>query len=156
MEAQLAAGGRAPPACQRRGGGLPSPGESGDAETGGGDGRGTGGDRAVQSGDPDRANGLLLRQIPLTPAGELVAGDLAAQTRRVMDNLAAVLQAAGGSLADVVKTTIYCTDLGDFATINDVYGSYFASPAPARATVQVAALPKGARVEIEAVAVLDA
>ncbi len=95
-------------------------------------------------------------QIPLTPAGELVAGDLAAQTRRVMDNLAAVLQAAGGSLADVVKTTIYCTDLGDFATINDVYGSYFASPAPARATVQVAALPKGARVEIEAVAVLDA
>jgi 2-iminobutanoate/2-iminopropanoate deaminase len=93
-------------------------------------------------------------QIPLTPAGELVTGDIATQTRQVLDNLAAVLAAAGGGLAEVVKTTIYCTDLGDFATINEVYGSYFASPAPARATVQVAALPKGAAVEIEAVAVL--
>jgi 2-iminobutanoate/2-iminopropanoate deaminase len=65
-----------------------------------------------------------------------------------------VLPAAGGSLADVVKTTIFCTDLGDFATINEIYGSYFGEPAPARATVQVAALPKGVNVEIEAIAVL--
>lgn len=94
-------------------------------------------------------------QIPLTPAGQLVEGDIAAQTRQVLDNLKAVLTAAGASLEQVVKTTIYCCDLADFATINEVYGWYFAADPPARATVQVAALPKGARVEIDAIAVLE-
>lgn len=107
--------------------------------------------QAVRSGQTVYCSG----QIPLTPAGELVTGDIAAQTQQVMANLEAVLEAVGGSLADIVKTTIYCTDLADFATINAVYGSYFSDPAPARATVQVAALPKGAHVEIEAIAVLD-
>ena len=106
--------------------------------------------QAIKSGRTVYCSG----QIPLTPAGELVTSDIGAQTRQVMDNLGAVLAAAGGGLADVVKTTIYCTDLGDFATINEVYGSYFEAPAPARATVQVAALPKGVAVEIEAIAVL--
>ncbi len=94
-------------------------------------------------------------QIPLTPAGELVDGDIAAQTRQVLQNLTAVLAAAGGSLADVVKTTIYCVDLADFATINATYAEFFPAPAPARATVQVAALPRSAGVEIEAIAVLS-
>jgi 2-iminobutanoate/2-iminopropanoate deaminase len=95
-------------------------------------------------------------QIPLDPAtGELVgAGDVKAQTHRILTNLAAVLKAAGGSLDDVVKTTIFLTDLQDFALVNEVYGGYFASAPPARATVQVSALPRGAQVEIEAIAVL--
>lgn len=92
-------------------------------------------------------------QIPLTPAGELVTGDTAAQCRQVLDNLRAVLEAAGSGLHEVVKTTIFCVDLGEFATINEIYGGYFTGRPPARATVQVAALPRGARVEIEAVAV---
>ncbi|NUP98735.1 MAG: deaminase [Armatimonadetes bacterium] len=96
----------------------------------------------------------LSGQIPLTPAGELVAGDLAAQARQVLNNLAAVLDAAGASLADVVKTTIYCVDLAAFPIINEVYGEYFGVTPPARATVQVTALPKGAGIEIEAIAVL--
>ncbi len=96
---------------------------------------------------------LLSGQIPLDPAtGQLVAGDIAAQTARVMENLKAVLAAAGCSLADVVRTTIYLTDLGHFAAVNEAYGRFFAPPFPARATVQVAALPKGAQVEIDAVA----
>jgi 2-iminobutanoate/2-iminopropanoate deaminase len=82
-----------------------------------------------------------------------VEGDASRQAERVMDNLKAVLAAAGGGFSDVVKTTIYLTDLGDFAKVNEVYGRYFTAPFPARATVQVAALPRGARVEIEAVAV---
>jgi 2-iminobutanoate/2-iminopropanoate deaminase len=100
---------------------------------------------------------FLSGQIPLDPAsGELVGGaDVEAQTRQVMTNLAAVLAAAGSAFQHVVKTTIFLTDLGDFARVNQVYGAAFegVSP-PARATVQVAALPRGAKVEIEAVALV--
>jgi 2-iminobutanoate/2-iminopropanoate deaminase len=104
-----------------------------------------------------RAGGWLFvsGQVPLDPAtGALVAGDITAQTHRVMQNVKAVLEAAGASLDAVVKTTIYLADLGDFKAVNEVYGGYFTSPAPARATVQVARLPLDARVEIDAVAQL--
>jgi len=104
-----------------------------------------------------RAGALLFLagQVPLDPAtGSLVPGDVAAQTHRVMRNLEAVLEAAGSSLDAVVKTTIYLADLGDFKAVNEVYGSYFTPPAPARATVQVARLPLDARVEIDAIAQL--
>jgi 2-iminobutanoate/2-iminopropanoate deaminase len=95
-------------------------------------------------------------QIPLDPqTGEVVgAGDIRAQTDRVMRNLAAVLTAAGASLAAVVKTTIYLTDLQEFAAVNEVYGRYFPERPPARATVQVAGLPRGVQVEIDAIAVI--
>lgn len=97
---------------------------------------------------------FLSGQIPLDPnTGELVAGDIAAQTERVMENLKAVLAAGGLTFADVARCTIYVMDLGDFARVNEVYGRYFAQNPPARATVQVAGLPKGARVEIDAIAV---
>ena len=82
----------------------------------------------------------------------VVDGDVAAQTHRVMQSLGAILKAAGASYEHVVRTTIFLTDLEDFALVNDVYGSYFAAPAPTRATVQVAALPKGVSVEIDAIA----
>jgi reactive intermediate/imine deaminase len=102
--------------------------------------------------------GLLFAsgQIPLDPAtGRLVEGGVEAQTRRVLANLAAVLEAGGASLAKVVRTTIYLVDLADFARVNAVYAEHFAQdPKPARATVQVSALPLGARVEIDAIAVL--
>ncbi|GMV37947.1 MAG: reactive intermediate/imine deaminase [Fimbriimonadales bacterium] len=105
-----------------------------------------------------KASGTLLftsGQIPLEPAtGEMVSGDIAAQTTRVLENLKAVLEAGGASLADVVKTTIFLADMTDFATVNTVYAEFFPTDPPARSTVQVAALPKGARVEIEAVAVV--
>jgi 2-iminobutanoate/2-iminopropanoate deaminase len=92
-------------------------------------------------------------QIPLDPkSGQIVSGDIAAQTRRVMDNIAAVLRVEGLSFDHVVKTTIFLTDLGDFQTVNEVYGSYFKQNPPARSTVQVSALPKDAKVEIEAIA----
>jgi len=105
--------------------------------------------QAVQSGDLVFLSG----QIPLDPvSGELVSGDIEAQARRVLDNLRAVLAAAGCSFQDVVKTTIYLVDLADFAAVNAVYASYFSGDPPARATLQVAALPKGARVEIDAIA----
>ena len=95
-------------------------------------------------------------QIPLDPATQqLVTGDVRAQAERVMENLAAVLAAAGSSFAQVVKTTIYLADLGDFAVVNEVYGKRFSGAPPARSTVQVAALPKGARVEIDVIAVKD-
>jgi 2-iminobutanoate/2-iminopropanoate deaminase len=98
----------------------------------------------------------LSGQIPLDPAtGEMVAGDVAAQTARVMENLGAVLAAAGAGFHHVVKCTIYLADLADFAKVNEVYGRHFPKDPPARATVQVAALPRGARVEIDAVAVLE-
>jgi reactive intermediate/imine deaminase len=97
---------------------------------------------------------FLSGQIPLDPAtGQLVEGDITAQTRRVMENLRAVLAAAGCGFDDVVRTTIYLVDLGHFAEVNAAYGSYLKTPYPARATVQVSALPRGARVEIDAVAV---
>ena len=95
-------------------------------------------------------------QIPLDPkSGQIVAGDIAAQTGRVLDNITAVLQAEGVSLESIVKTTIFLTDLADFQAVNEIYGSYFKQAPPARSTVQVPALPKGARVEIEAIAVAD-
>ena len=94
-------------------------------------------------------------QIPLDPkTGELVGGDIRAQTERVLENLGAVLRAAGLGLDRVLKTTVYLTDLGDFQKVNETYGKRFSGVFPARATVQVAALPKGARVEIDAIAVV--
>jgi 2-iminobutanoate/2-iminopropanoate deaminase len=96
---------------------------------------------------------FLSGQIPLDPAtGELVKGTIEEETGQVMRNLAAVLAAGGAGFQHVVKATIYLTDLADFARVNEVYGSHFKSSPPARATVQVAALPRGARVEIDAVA----
>lgn len=98
----------------------------------------------------------LSGQIPLDPAtGELVAGGIEEQTARVLENLRAVLAAAGGALEDVVKTTVFLADLADFARMNEVYGRAFAKNPPARSTVQVAALPRGARIEIEAIAALE-
>jgi 2-iminobutanoate/2-iminopropanoate deaminase len=95
-------------------------------------------------------------QIPLVPeTSKLIEGDIEAQTRQVMNNLAAVLQAAGSSLANVIKTTVYVTDMANFAAINQAYGSFFKADPPARSTVQVAALPLGAQVEIEVVALVQ-
>ena len=97
---------------------------------------------------------FLSGQIPLDPAtGTMVTGDAALQTKQVMQNLGAVLRASGATFAQVVRATIYLVDLGDFAKVNEVYGSYFSTEPPARATVQVAALPRGAKVEIDAIAV---
>ncbi len=92
-------------------------------------------------------------QIPAKPDGTLVEGGVAAQTTRCLDNVEAILKAASLSLADVVKTTVFMTDLSQFAAMNEAYAKRFSAPHPARATIQVAALPKGAGVEIEAVAV---
>ena len=92
-------------------------------------------------------------QIALDPAtGELVEGDIGVQAERVLENLKAVLDAAGSSLTNVVKCTVFLADIGDFAAVNEVYARYFTEPYPARSAVQAAALPKGARVEIEAIA----
>lgn len=92
-------------------------------------------------------------QVAIDPAtNEMIDGDVEAQTRRVFDNLAAVMEAAGGSLADVAKCTVYLKDFDDFAKINAIYASYFAEPYPARATVEVSRLPKDALIEIDAVA----
>lgn len=101
-----------------------------------------------------RAAGLVFfsGQIPLRPDGSLVEGDITLQAEQVMENMAAMLAAAGLAFADVVKATIYLTDLADFAIVNDVYGRHFSQPAPARACVQVAALPRGVAIEIEWVA----
>ena len=104
-----------------------------------------------------RAGSLLFvsGQIPLDPAtGAMVEGDIAAQTHRVFANLGAILAAAGSSFDDVVRTTVYLADMNDFGTVNEIYGTYFSSPAPARATVQAARLPKDARVEIDLIASL--
>ncbi len=103
-----------------------------------------------------QAGGMLFcsGQIPLDPAtGELVSGDIGLETRRVMENLRGVLTAAGCGFDQVVRTTIYLVDMADFPVVNEVYGDYFPAAKPARATVAVAALPKGVRVEIDAVAV---
>jgi 2-iminobutanoate/2-iminopropanoate deaminase len=93
-------------------------------------------------------------QIALRPDGSLVQGDVAAETRQVLTNLSKVLEAAGSSLPSVVKTTVFLRDMADFTAMNDVYEEFFADAPPARATVAVAGLPRGVRVEIEAVAVV--
>lgn len=103
------------------------------------------------------ANGFafLSGQIPLDPAtGQLIDGDVSAQTERVLENLKSVLEAAGCSLASVVKTTVYLKDMGEFARMNEVYGRYFTGNPPARATVEVARLPRDVRVEIDCIASL--
>ena len=98
----------------------------------------------------------LSGQIPLDPATmELVDGDMAAQIRRVFDNLTAVAEAAGGSLADIAKLNIFLPDLGHFALVNEIMAEYFSEPYPARAAVGVASLPKGSQVEMDAVMELD-
>jgi 2-iminobutanoate/2-iminopropanoate deaminase len=95
-------------------------------------------------------------QVPLDPqTGEVVGTTAAEQTERVMRSLAAILEAAGSSLRRVVKTTVYLVDLADFPAMNEVYAKHFGAHRPARATVQVSALPKGARVEIDAVALKE-
>ncbi len=95
-------------------------------------------------------------QIPLDPAtGEVVEGGVAAQATRVLDNLKAVIEAAGSDLRQVVKVTIYITDMAQFATVNEIYGTYFSAPFPARACVEVSALPKGVEVEMDAIVHLD-
>lgn len=97
----------------------------------------------------------LSGQIPLDPATmNLVDGDIAAQIRRVFDNLQAVCQAAGGSLQDIVKLNVFLTDLGNFATVNEIMAEYFQQPYPARAAIGVASLPKGAAVEMDGILVL--
>jgi 2-iminobutanoate/2-iminopropanoate deaminase len=103
-------------------------------------------------------NGLafLSGQIPLDPmTGQLVEGDIAAQTTRVLENLKAVLEACGSSLGQVVKTTVYIKDMGEFAKMNEVYGKYFSENPPARSTVEAARLPRDVRVEIDAIAIVD-
>ena len=105
-----------------------------------------------------RAGSLLFvsGQIPLDPAtGQMVEGSVADQTHRVFKNLGAILEAAGTSFDHVVRTTVYLADMNDFAAMNEVYGTYFSSPAPARATVQAARLPRDARVEIDLIASLE-
>ncbi|MER3429488.1 MAG: reactive intermediate/imine deaminase [Blastocatellia bacterium] len=104
-----------------------------------------------------KVNGIVFcsGQIPIDPAtGEFAAGGVAEQTEQVLKNLSAVLEAAGTSLDKVVKTTVFLADMNDFGTMNEVYGRYFDSNKPARATVQAARLPRDARVEIECIAVI--
>jgi len=104
-----------------------------------------------------RAGNLLFLSgsIPLDPAtGQVVSGDITAQATRVMENIAALLSAAGASFNNVVKTTVFLADMNEFAAMNDVYAKYFVAPFPARSTVQVARLPRDVRLEIEVVAVL--
>ncbi len=108
--------------------------------------------QAVRCGDTIYLSG----QIPLVPATmELVMGGIEVQIRQVFDNLQAVAQAAGGDLSDVVKLTVYLTDLGNFAQVNETMAKYFAEPYPARAAIGVAALPKGAEIEMDAVVYLE-
>ncbi len=103
------------------------------------------------------AKGLLFAsgQIPLVPAtGELLEGDVRAQTRQVLRNLAAVLEASGASLASVVKTTVFLADMGEFSAMNEVYAEHFGDHRPARSTVQAGALPRNVGVEIDAIALI--
>lgn len=109
-------------------------------------------EQAVRVGETVYCSG----QIALRPDGTFVQGGVAEQTRQVLENLGAVLAAAGGSLADVVKTTVYLTDLGAYAEMNGVYAGVFGERPPARAAVEVARLPKDARVEIDCIAVVPA
>jgi reactive intermediate/imine deaminase len=99
---------------------------------------------------------FLSGQIPLDPAtGQIVEGDISTQTRRVFDNLRAVVTAAGGSFDDVVRVGIYVTDLNDFAAVNAVMAENFQAPFPARSTIEVSGLPRGARVEVDAILAFD-
>ena len=99
---------------------------------------------------------FLSGSIPLDPiSGQLVRGGIAEQTRRVMENIKALLEAAGASFNNVARTTVFMIDLGEFAQMNEVYSKYFAAPYPARSTVQVVKLPKDVRVEIDVIAVLN-
>jgi len=108
--------------------------------------------QAIKTGDFVFASG----QIPIDPqTGEFVAGGIREQTERVLKNLAAVLEAAGTSLDQVVKTTVFLADMGEFAAMNEVYGKFFTDVPPARATVAAAGLPRDARVEIEAIALVS-
>lgn len=116
-------------------------------------------DRAPQAIGPYsqaiKANGFVFAsgQIPLDPAtGQLIEGDIRAQTERVLNNVQAVLEAAGSSLSQVVKTTVFLADMNDFAAVNEVYGNFFGATRPARSTVQAARLPRDVSVEIEVVA----
>jgi 2-iminobutanoate/2-iminopropanoate deaminase len=105
-----------------------------------------------------RAGQLLFvsGQVPIDPAtGNMITGGIADQTRRVLDNIGELLLAAGRSFGDVARTTVFLADMNDFAAMNEVYGQYFAEPYPARATVQVARLPKDASVEIDVIAVYE-
>ncbi|MEO6872692.1 MAG: RidA family protein [Chthoniobacterales bacterium] len=105
-----------------------------------------------------RAGSMLFcaGQIPLDPqSGQIVSGDISVQTKRVMDNISAVLRAENLNFSHVVKTTIFLTDMGDFQTVNEIYGSHFRDNPPARSTVAVSALPKGANVEIEVLAMAN-
>jgi 2-iminobutanoate/2-iminopropanoate deaminase len=105
-----------------------------------------------------RAGQLLFvsGQLPIDPAtGELISGDIAAQTHRVLVNIGEILKAAGASYRQVVRTTVFLADLNDFPGMNQSYATFFTSPEPARSTVQVARLPKDARIEIDVIAVLD-
>ncbi|MGH8084346.1 MAG: RidA family protein [Lysobacter sp.] len=98
---------------------------------------------------------FLSGQIPLDPAtGEIVTGDISAQARRAFDNLKAVCEAGGGSLAQVARLGLYVTDLGDFAAVNVVMADYFDAPYPARSTIEVSGLPKGAAFEVDAIMVV--
>jgi 2-iminobutanoate/2-iminopropanoate deaminase len=101
-----------------------------------------------------RAGNLLFvaGQIPLDPAGQMVPGDVAVQARRVLENIGAILKAAGLSFSDVVRTTVYLADMNDLPAMNQVYGAYFSEPYPARATVEVARLPRDVRIEVDATA----
>ena len=107
--------------------------------------------QAVRAGDTVYFSG----QVPIDPAtGELVEGDITVQARRAFDNLRAVCDAAGGSFDDIVRVGLYLTNLAQFAAVNAVMGEYFAQPYPARSTIEVSALPKGAAFEVDAVMVL--
>jgi 2-iminobutanoate/2-iminopropanoate deaminase len=105
-----------------------------------------------------RAGNLLFisGQVPADPStGQMIAGDMAAQTRRVLDNIGALLQAGGLTFSDVARTTVYLADMDDFPAMNEAYRSYFSEPYPARSTIQAARLPRDARIEIDAIAVAE-
>ncbi|MFN3194197.1 MAG: RidA family protein [Aureliella sp.] len=107
--------------------------------------------QAVQAGGMLYVSG----QIPLDPtSGEIVSEDVAEQTKRVLENMKAVVEAAGSQMGSVVKVTIYITDMGQFSVINEIYGTYFSAPFPARACVEVCKLPKGVQVEMDAIVAL--
>lgn len=95
---------------------------------------------------------FLAGQVPLTPEGQMNEGDIGAQARQVLNNLKAVLEKSGAGMNDVVRTTIFLKDLSDFDAVNKVYAEYFTEPYPSRSTVEVARLPKGAKLEIDAIA----